>query len=72
MRQTHKGHRSVGWPGLRFHEDSLRLAPDCRTIGSDTAANHAFAVSVAVSGPTIVVGFSAHASATGRAYVFEG
>ena len=40
--------------------------------GSDTVAHDAFGVSVAVSGPTIVVGASAHASATGRAYVFEG
>ena len=40
--------------------------------GSDTASKDGFGASVAVSGPTVVVGESGYASGTGRAYVFQG
>jgi drug/metabolite transporter superfamily protein YnfA len=38
--------------------------------GSDTVAGDGFGYAVAISGATIVVGASGHASAAGRAYVF--
>ena len=63
-------HASLAGRAYVFTKKASGWAQAAELKGSDTIANDGFGISVAVSGPTAVVGATGHAAGAGRVYMF--